>query len=92
MLEHTSARIEHKLKQLECFQKFLDTAREENSDEFKEVKDLLDRYKTLSSENERLIKEKQRKDEELRRITSIIEGEKTRFVRESLNKTNEYND
>ena len=92
MLKQVSARIEGKLQKLECFQKFLDNVREENCDEFKEVQDLLSRYKTLSSENERLNKEKQRKDDELRKITNEIETQKNEKIIKKLQQTNTNNE
>lgn len=84
MLKQTSKRIEDKMQKLECFKVFLEGAREDNADEFKEVQDLLSRYKTLSSENDRLNKEKRDKDEQLRQITNEIEKEKKRQISEKL--------
>jgi hypothetical protein len=66
MYQKTAEKINFKLSKLEVFARFLEMAREENQDEFKEVQDLLSRYKTLSNENERLSREKELKDEQLR--------------------------
>ena len=66
MYQKTAEKINFKLSTLEVVAMFLEMAREENQDEFKEVQDLLSRYKTLSNENERLSREKELKDEQLR--------------------------
>lgn len=48
------------IKEVEVYQKFLEKVREENSDEYSEINDVLSRYKVLISSRTEL--EKRRKD------------------------------
>lgn len=47
-------RIERKVKAMKKFESFLERVKEQNTDEFQELHDILSRYNTLKSSNERL--------------------------------------
>ena len=65
MLKQTSQRIENKMKQLYKFAEFLEEVRKENEDEFKEVLELTQRFRTLQNENVRLNAEQVKKEKSL---------------------------
>lgn len=64
----TSKRIEKKKEKLAAFSQFLERARDDNIDEFKELQEILSRFETLRNENRRLMQEKAAKDRELNEI------------------------
>lgn len=76
MLRQTSQRIENKMKQLFKFSEFLEEVRKENEDEFKEVLELTQRFRTLQNENTRLTAEQVRKEQRLNELVSLIESQR----------------
>lgn len=63
---------------------FLEQAKEANADEFKELADLGNRFETLMTENTRLKKEQQKKDEELESVLNEIEKQKKLQMNEKI--------
>ena len=58
ILKHQHASMTVEIKEVEIYQKFLEKVREENSDEYSEINDVLSRYKVLTSSRKDLEKKR----------------------------------
>ena len=60
------------MKSLHKYEQFLEQVRERNPDEYHELSDILNRYRTLKDSNEKLQSNQQKINEELDKVGNMI--------------------
>ena len=71
-MRQKSDQIENKVKSLHKYEQFLEQVRERNPDEYHELSDILNRYRTLKDSNEKLQSNQQKINEELDKVGNMI--------------------